>query len=310
MYTYPLNDYRNYLEHHGVKGQKHGVRNAEWYPIDAWKAHLARTRKTERNGNSKSSQKQGFINVPATIALNVGLKVAQIAITAGIEHVADKGTEKKLEKLVESRTGKKDKKTGFYKREDNKPIEEDLVNVNPVWNRAAPNANNNCVNCSLDVEMRNRGYNTFAKLQKKPVDGLKITVEAFPGAKVTNLNSDVTELTSDYSLIATTNKKAIRQATNLAKMRKNTEHADKVYSALSKEKDSRGSLFVLWGPGGGHALNYEVKGGKVKVIDGQVNKVYDNEEDIKTILKGTWSVQYIRTDNKKFDAEQIKKYVA
>lgn len=30
------------LYHHGIKGQKHGVRNAEWYPISAWKAHLRR----------------------------------------------------------------------------------------------------------------------------------------------------------------------------------------------------------------------------------------------------------------------------
>ena len=29
-----------YLIHHGIKGQKHGIRNAEWYPIHAWKAHL------------------------------------------------------------------------------------------------------------------------------------------------------------------------------------------------------------------------------------------------------------------------------
>lgn len=30
----------NELNHSGVPGQKWGVRNAEWYPISAWKAHL------------------------------------------------------------------------------------------------------------------------------------------------------------------------------------------------------------------------------------------------------------------------------
>lgn len=34
-----------YLIHHGKKGQKWGIRNAEWYPISEWKAHLKRDKK-------------------------------------------------------------------------------------------------------------------------------------------------------------------------------------------------------------------------------------------------------------------------
>ena len=47
---WPENDFRYYLQHHGVQGQKWGVRNAEWYPIAAYKAHLARM-----GGNPKNS---------------------------------------------------------------------------------------------------------------------------------------------------------------------------------------------------------------------------------------------------------------
>lgn len=36
MITYPQNDYRSYLEHHGTPGQKWGVRKAAWYPIAAF----------------------------------------------------------------------------------------------------------------------------------------------------------------------------------------------------------------------------------------------------------------------------------
>ena len=34
--AYPDNDYRSYLEHHGIPGQKWGVRKAAWYPISAF----------------------------------------------------------------------------------------------------------------------------------------------------------------------------------------------------------------------------------------------------------------------------------
>ncbi len=51
-----------YLIHHGIKGQKHGIRNAEWYPIPAWKAHLRRINNTSGetlfiSGTSKSQDK-------------------------------------------------------------------------------------------------------------------------------------------------------------------------------------------------------------------------------------------------------------
>ena len=34
--------YNGELYHHGIKGQKKGIRNAVWYPIDAYKRHLQR----------------------------------------------------------------------------------------------------------------------------------------------------------------------------------------------------------------------------------------------------------------------------
>lgn len=36
MIMYPENDYRSFLEHHGIPGQKWGVRKAAWYPISAF----------------------------------------------------------------------------------------------------------------------------------------------------------------------------------------------------------------------------------------------------------------------------------
>ena len=36
IFIYPPNDYRSFLEHHGIPGQKWGVRKAAWYPIAAF----------------------------------------------------------------------------------------------------------------------------------------------------------------------------------------------------------------------------------------------------------------------------------
>ena len=36
IFIYPQNDYRSFLEHHGIPGQKWGVRKAAWYPISAF----------------------------------------------------------------------------------------------------------------------------------------------------------------------------------------------------------------------------------------------------------------------------------
>lgn len=61
--TYPENDYRTYLIHYGKKGQKWGVRNAEWYPISDYQAHLARTGGNSKSaGSGKVTNKQGGNN--------------------------------------------------------------------------------------------------------------------------------------------------------------------------------------------------------------------------------------------------------
>ena len=53
---WPENDYRYYLQHHGVQGQKWGQRNAEWYPIADWQSHLKRI-----DGSEKSFNEHGRI---------------------------------------------------------------------------------------------------------------------------------------------------------------------------------------------------------------------------------------------------------
>lgn len=62
---WPENDFRYYLQHHGVKNQKWGVRNAEWYPIAAYQAHLRRTGGKDSNrsaGRIRASEGSSVID--------------------------------------------------------------------------------------------------------------------------------------------------------------------------------------------------------------------------------------------------------
>ena len=60
----PLSEFDT-LEHHGIKGQKWGVRNAEWYPIDAYRkakgivvdAANSNTAKAIKSGTATAAKK-------------------------------------------------------------------------------------------------------------------------------------------------------------------------------------------------------------------------------------------------------------
>ena len=56
--VYPGNDYRNFLEHHGISGQKWGVRKAPWYPISAFKDSVKRAGKKVSDMRSNYAEKR------------------------------------------------------------------------------------------------------------------------------------------------------------------------------------------------------------------------------------------------------------
>lgn len=294
------------LYHHGIKGQKWGVRNGPPYPLKEGSKSKAEKKQGDLN-------KQGFIDpVTATYATLAVAYLSVIAIKKGAEKVSEMKTNKKLSEITKSKETKIDEKTGFHLRDSNEPPEEDIKNVNPLWDEGkTKSVSNNCVLCSLAIEMRRRGYDVIASTESKGLNGLKVTSEAFPGGEPKSVDTYGLfdpESVKNCDLQFAKNKSLsdYYAASNNALMGKNTDHAKNVVSTLSKEpNNSRGSIFVQWPFGGGHAMAYEVKNGTPVIYDGQSGKVYKGSE-LETLLSKTVAANYYRTDDREFDVEKLR----
>ena len=335
--SWPENDYRYYLQHHGIQGQKWGIRNAEWYPIADYKAHVKRIGGSEKSEKIKSG-KQGSLE--ALIALYVGGAVLSLGL-AGANILHNKHIDKKIEKTKQKISDRKlnqeiDSKTGLPKRTDQEPVEKDLKNVNPMYKMVKnntekeyvsynmyyykprhPEYSNNCVLCTIATEARRRGLDVMAKPAYDGMSGPKATATAFPGGKAqihdsNNLLKSIDLKTGKLKLNDKDDdlfNSRLKKAQIDTSKGKNIVHAQATIENLSKEKNSRGGLFVTWAYGGGHAIQYEVRDGQVRLIDGQCNEIIENPKKVEQYLARTVFATSYRYDNLEIDKKKIKEYV-
>lgn len=305
---YPENDFRYYLQHHGVLGQKWGERNGPPYPLKANQHSTA-----ENKAGWQKSIKRSKVDEGGQDGLPLFDTINRLKTEADTEKADE------IRKTsISSRTGAIDKTTGFRKRTNNDPVEVDISNINPGRKNNIKSLNNNCVSCSMALELRRRGYDVIAKKSDKPIPGAYITIKSFKNAKPIALDKDhilkEPKTIEDYKWTEFKDKKnwwsVEHKATISAKLGKDIEFSNFTKETLKKEKNSRGSLFVRWGIGGGHAMSYEVKNGKVIIYDPQVSKIYKTDDEIDKILSHAWSGVSVRLDNLNLNPEEVKKYVA
>lgn len=67
-------------------------------------------------------------------------------------------------------------------------------------------------------------------------------------------------------------------------------------------------FMVRWPFGGGHSMAYEVKNGRVNIIDAQSGKVYSNQ-DVLDVLCCCTTASYQRLDNLEINESRAKRYV-
>lgn len=316
LYLYPPNDYRLYLEHHGIRGQKWGIRNAEWYPIEAWKYHLSRSPETRIGSSSKSEsaksssgskqkpKKESDKSELARYLTNLGLDVAMLAtgnplgagylaadLTRGAAAVGSSIKTKKVEKIRAK--SQVDKKTGFHVKNSEMTKKEDMYMVNPQFANFDRNTKNNCMLCTTAYDMRQRGYEVSAK---KSVSGYQME-DALSWYKNAKLETSVA-----------LNKKPGFKTSAKAAFGMNRGVTDKVVSDLLKQGEgARGNLMMVWDKfGSGHSVVYEVENGRVVLRDCQSNRVYKNPN---ALLGKSLAASYVRLDNREPNYKQIKEAV-
>lgn len=315
---YPFNDYRYYLQHNGVLGQKWGVRNGPPYPLKAnqhsasekragWQKSVGSFSDKESTNTHKPENDEGFV-VP--LALLAAKKVKQ--------HIDTIDSNRIREEVIHSRPGKIDKETGFNKRTDARSPYADMENVNPGYKKNVASLNNNCVSCTMAFELRRRGFDVISQKSDIQVSGMYLTLNSFKDAKPKMLDKlgilEVPKTKSNWQYMDFKDKKNWKniwvESSKAARKGKDIDFSNYVKDSLKKEKNSRGSLFVQWGAGGGHALSYEVKSGKVTIFDPQINKFYRTDSEIDKVLSHAWTGEFVRLDNLELNTKEIKKHVA
>ena len=321
------------LIHHGVSGQKWGVRNGPPYPLSdvahsksekkaGWKASLNSNTKINKSVNKLKNKQIADTNEQRSLALAFATLAApyvSLALITGGAAIAQSITDKKIDKEIKKDKERKenektDKKTGLKLKSEEVSEKEDISAVNRYFKHSdgGENAQNNCVYCSLTYEMRKRGYDVAANPRAAGMNGREITSKMFNNTKVNMIdtngivkkyNNKTHEIDLNYTTFEERNK--IKKLQEKATYNRNKDYARAVINNIQKEENSRGSLFVQWGVGGGHAMSYKVENGVFTIIDPQANKMYSGK-DAEKLLSSTWLASSMRLDKSSLNYKNKK----
>lgn len=159
-----------------------------------------------------------------------------------------------------------DEKTGFHLKTYNLSPEEDLKEVNAKFKNLDSGSKNNCMLCSVTTELRKRGY-------------------------------DATANQADYGYYEEDIKRWFPEATTEL-----VDIADWKNYLLATQEEGASGVLCMHRTFGGHAVHYQIKGGKVIISDGQNGEIYNNL-DIGTKVV---SLTVTRLDNQEPDWKSVK----
>ena len=316
------NDVRsNLLRHHGIKGQKWGVRNGPPYPLGVsdhsaserkagWRKSLDKSTKKKYN-ESDGKNEHFHLTDQHKKAIKIGtVVVATTLATYGAYRLAESGKldqfinigKSKATELLGKKVGspdnlsnikpkniadtlKKNEKTvkGLKKLSKPESLSDTLKRTNPL--RSTRDGKNNCTYCSITAFLRRQGYDVTAKST---------------GGEQQILNGVV--------------ENCFRNATVLdgSAVRFGRSREDAAEMLLKRfGKNAEGVCCIQWkNNNGGHAFNWMIENGIVSFFDAQ------NGWDDDAVSRMFWKnidpqgyLQLARLDNAEVILEAIKDYV-
>lgn len=257
------------LKHHGILGQKWGVRRYENY--DGTLTPEGR----ERYGigdSKKSSSKEKGLEIPLAILATTAIRLAPLGISIAIDRhqrkLYDKEQDIPKEKLSELKTYPPPPEA----------INDSYKNVNKRF--PAFGTTNNCVACSMSMELRQRGYDVRARMFEDGVNGEETIKKCFKGAKVDQIKVDTSKVTEKKSALNNKYEKAC-----VKQLKKDV--------AKKYGDNARGIALIRWkGAFMGHAIYFRIENGEAVFYDGQDKR--RNPIDVENMLT-TCDFDYFRT---------------
>lgn len=287
------------LMHYGILGMKWGIRryqNADGTWTEAGK---------KRYGSKTLGSETKDQIAPELVIAAAYLAPVVVVGTAGyVAEAAEKGASRARESAAKKRieSDEIDPKTGLPKSPKNYTAEEDMKLVNPSRGSGEADIQNNCGYCTLAYDMRRRGYDVTAKKDANGTDPFKLYKNFYKDAKPPKrvIPKEYEEMLKKYenapSYMVTTDR-------NYKKYQKAL--INNLQSELLKQGDgARGYLGVRWsGTSSSHSIAYEVRNGKVDVMDAQSGK----KKPLKSYQNIIMSAMYTRLDNTTPNYEKIRK---
>lgn len=274
----------DYLCHHGIIGQKWGVRrfqNADGSLTaagrDRYSVNGSKSASKPQTNNADNTKGNAYL---AYVAVMYLAPMAFVGGVAGIDAIKRKALKSKIKK--ERAEAEVDPKTGLRIKKDTGMSEkDDMKRVNPDF-LENKESQHNCMLCTTAYDMRRRGYEVQAR---KVFEGFTTdTVKQwYPKAKINKVSGkDEDGDDSTKALIANTKKALLEQGDG-----------------------ARGNLMNSWTHGGGHSIVYEIKNNKIILRDCQTNSTLN----IDSFVEASKEIEFVRLDNVDFDPKKIKEAV-